>query len=103
MTTKLFDYTFNTSTYVFGVPLVLANVGQEVDKGVKGSDDGVEGNSCIESITSVGVIALGTLGGLNVVASMTFCCFLKIILQMECSFALSVESKLLHLFIPFFI
>jgi hypothetical protein len=62
------------------------NVGQEVDEGVKGLNDGVEGNSCIESIRSVGVIALGTLVGLDVVASMTFCRFLRIILQMACSF-----------------
>jgi len=44
MATKLLDYTFNTSTYVFGMPLVLADVGQEVDEGVNGSDEGVEGN-----------------------------------------------------------
>jgi hypothetical protein len=80
MATKLLDYTFNTSTYVFGVPLMLADVGQEGDEGVKGSNDGVEGNSYIESIVGVGVITLGTLGGLDVVESMTFCRFLKIIL-----------------------
>jgi hypothetical protein len=53
---------------------VLVNVGQEVDEGVKGLDDGVEGNSCIESISSVGVIALSTLVGLR-------CCSINDILS----------------------
>lgn len=59
---------------------MLANVGQEGDEGVKGSNDGVKGNSYIESIVGVGVIALGTSGGLDVVKSMTFCRLLRIIL-----------------------
>ncbi len=59
---------------------MLTDVGQEGDEGVKGSNDGVEGNSYIESIVGVGVIALGTLGGLDVVESMMFCCLLRIIL-----------------------
>jgi hypothetical protein len=65
MATKLLDYTFNTSIYVFGVPHMPMNVGQEVDKGVKG-------NSYIESIVGVRVIALGTLSMLDVVTSMLF-------------------------------
>ncbi len=54
---------------------MLVNVGQEVDEGVKGLDDGVEGNSCIESISSVGVIALSTLVGLR-------CCSINDILSL---------------------
>ncbi len=86
MVTKVLNYTLNTSIYVFGVPLVLTDVGQEEDEGVKGLDDGVEGNSYIESIVGVGIIALGTLGGLNVVTSMTFCHLLKITLRVVCPF-----------------
>lgn len=65
---------------------MLADGGQKVVEGVKGLDDGVEGNSCIESIMGVGVIMFGTLGGLDVVASMTFFHLLKIILRMACPF-----------------
>ncbi len=44
MVAKLLDCAYNTATFIFGVPLdLLANVGLQVNDGIKCQDDKVEG------------------------------------------------------------
>jgi len=62
MATKLLDCTYNILTFVFRMPInMLSNVSPKVDKGIKGPNHGIDGNSYIKSLVGVRVVDLQSI------------------------------------------
>ncbi len=69
---KLVEYDYNTSSFVFALPLdVNVKLGLKVD-----DDGGVDDGSCTETLNVRRINGLSTLGGVQV-PSMSFYCLLR--------------------------